>query len=194
MARTLEFDYDRALDSATRLFWEIGYSGTSLRALLKVMGIGEGSFYNIFKSKKQLYLQCLKHYNDTVGRRRGTALLSAPTAKQGVRALFQVVLDGLDDPQLPRTCLMAGSVSWDVLAEPDLRKYLQDEMGMMMERLTNRLTADAEAGELPAGLDPKLVAPIIGTYLQGLLRSALVSYDRPQLERQIDVFLTGLGC
>jgi len=29
--------------------------------------------------------------------------------------------------------------------------------------------------------------------LQGLFRSALLSYDRPQLERQINQFLTSLG-
>src|SRR5207244_5803319 len=58
MARTLEFDYDKAIDKATRVFWKNGYSGTSLRDLLKAMGIGEGSFYNTLKSKNQLYLVC----------------------------------------------------------------------------------------------------------------------------------------
>ena len=66
MARALEFDYDKAIDKATRVFWKNGYSGTSLRDLLKAIGIGEGSFYNTLKSKKQLYLKCLKRYNDTV--------------------------------------------------------------------------------------------------------------------------------
>ncbi len=158
------------------------------------MGIGEGSFCNVFKSKKQLYLQCLKHYRDTVGRRRSAALSSAPTAQQGVRALFQSVLEGLDDPRTPRACLLAGSVSWDVLAEPDLRDYVQDELCGVVDRLINRLTAGKEAGDLPPGFDPNTVAPIIATYLHGLFRMALASYDRPQLERQIDVFLTGLGC
>jgi len=37
------------------------------------------------------------------------------------------------------------------------------------------------------------VAQIIATYLQGLYRTALLSYDRSQLERQIDMFLTSLG-
>ncbi len=194
MARTLGFDYEDALDKATRLFWECGYSETSLRDLLKVMGIGEGSFYHIFKSKKQLYLHCLKHYRDTVGRKRNAALASAPTAKLGVRALFQSVLDGLDDPQMPRACLLAGSVSWNVLAEPDLRDYVQEELGEVVERLVARLAAGKEAGDLPSGLDPSGVAPVIATYLHGLFRIASVSYDRPQLERQIDVFLTGLGC
>ena len=44
MARGLEFDYDKAIDKATRIFWKKGYSDTSLRDLLKGMGIGKGSF------------------------------------------------------------------------------------------------------------------------------------------------------
>ena len=55
MARPIGFDLDKAIDKATLLFWKKGYSNTSLRDLLKVMGIGEGSFYNSVKSKKNLY-------------------------------------------------------------------------------------------------------------------------------------------
>lgn len=66
-------------------------------------------------------------------------------------------------------------------------------MSMLSERMAARLTADKEAGLLPAEFDPQLVVTVIVTYLQGLWRMALVSYDRRQFERQIDVFLTGLG-
>ena len=194
MARTLEFDVENALGKAMQLFWKSGYAGTSLRDLLKSMGIGEGSFYNTLKSKKHAYLESLKRYNATVGRQRGEALFAAPTANLGVRALFQLVLDCLDDPKVPsRLCLMAGSVDGEVLAEPVLRKYVQEQMTMLAERMAGRLSADKEAGLLPAEFDPQLVVPVIVTYLQGLWRMALVSYDRTQFERQIDLFLTSLG-
>jgi TetR/AcrR family transcriptional repressor of nem operon len=88
---------------------------------------------------------------------------------------------------------MAGSMTREVLAEPDLRKYVQEQMSTVSERMTARLRTDKETGLLPAEFDPETVVPVIVTYLQGLWRMALVSYDRPQFERQIDVFLTGLG-
>src|SRR5215813_11313717 len=128
MARALEFDYDKAIDRATRVFWKHGYAGTSLRDLLNAIGIGEGSFYNTLKSKKRLYLECLKHYNETVVRRRAEALFSPSSAKEGVRGLFKSVLNDLDDPRTPRVCLMARSVSSDVWAERDLQKYVQTDM------------------------------------------------------------------
>jgi TetR/AcrR family transcriptional repressor of nem operon len=194
MARALEFDLENALGKAMRLFWKSGYAGTSLRDLLKSMGIGEGSFYNTLKSKKHAYLESLKCYNASVGRQRAEALFSAPTAKLGVRALFQSVLDCLDDPNAPsRVCLMAASLTREVLAESDLRNYVLQQMSALMEGMTARLAADKEAGLLPEECDPQIVVPIIITYLQGMYRMALVSYDRTQFDRQIEVFLTGLG-
>ena len=73
MGRAIEFDYDKAIHKATLAFWKSGYSNTSLRDLLKAMRIGEGSFYNSVKSKKHLYMECLKHYLETVGRTRVAA-------------------------------------------------------------------------------------------------------------------------
>ena len=154
----------------------------------------EGSFYNTLKSKKNAFLECLKHYNTTVNHQRGEALIGAPTAAIGVRALFNIVLDCLDDPKTPsRICLMAGSITPDVLADPDLREYVHKQMSMFTELMAMRMAADKEAGLLPSALEPQLVAQVIVTYLQGLWRMALVSYDRPQYEKQIETLLTGLG-
>jgi TetR/AcrR family transcriptional repressor of nem operon len=193
MARALEFDYDKAIDKATRVFWKQGYPGTSLRDLLKAIGIGEGSFYNTLKGKKQLFLQCLKHYKGTVSRRHAEALLSPTSAKEGVRAIFKTVLDDLDDPRAPRVCLLARSVSSDVLEDRELQKFIRTDMTAFGGAFVNRLKSAKDTGELPSDFDAEAVAQIIFTYLQGLYRTALLSYDRPQLERQVDLFLTSLG-
>jgi TetR/AcrR family transcriptional regulator, transcriptional repressor for nem operon len=193
VGRALEFDYDEAINKATRVFWRNGYSGTSLRDLLNAMGIREGSFYNTLKSKKQLFIECLKRYNDTVGRRRTEALFSPSSAKEGVRGLFRSVLDDFDDPRTPRVCLLARSVSSDVLAERDLQKSVQTDMAAFVGAFSNRLRSAKDTGELPSEFDAEGVAQIIATYLQGLYRTALLSYDRSELERQVDLFLTSLG-
>jgi TetR/AcrR family transcriptional repressor of nem operon len=193
MSRKIEFDYDQAIERATHLFWQKGYSNTSLRELLRVMRIGEGSFYNSVKSKKHLYLECLRHYNDTVSRRRLNALLSKPTAKEGIRAFFKTVLDELDDPRTPRVCLLAGSLSGDVLAAQDLRQYVVAEMEQFSGSFTKRLNEAKAAGELPESFDSDVAAQVIVTYLQGLFRTIRVLHDRAQVEKQIEALLTGLG-
>src|SRR5215510_5766168 len=145
VGRKLEFDYDRALHKATRLFWAKGYSNTSLRDLLKAMGIRESSFYNVAKSKKSLYLKALKHYNDSVTRRRLEAFASEKSVRKGIRKFFQTVLDELDDPKTPRVCLMAGSLATDVLEEPDFSAYVLGEMRMFEKVLVDGLAAAKKA-------------------------------------------------
>jgi TetR/AcrR family transcriptional repressor of nem operon len=188
-----QFDPDKAVDQAVRLFWAKGYSNASLRDLLKVMKIGEGSFYNSFKSKKNLYLLCLKRYHATVTARRFAAFNAAPGAKQAVRRYFAAILDDLDDPKVPNVCLMAGSLSSDVLSARDLKDYVVAEMSALRQILVRRL-ADAKAsGELPARFDAAVVADVIITYLQGFFRVVRVLHKRAEMEQQIEQLLLGLG-
>jgi hypothetical protein len=92
-----------------------------------------------------------------------------------------------------RTIGLPASVTREVLAEPSLKKFVQQEISKMSEAMIARLNADKQAGLLPQSFEPAIVVPIIVTYLQGQWRMALVSYDRSQFEKRIDVFLTGLG-
>ena len=132
-------------------------------------------------------------FRSTVGRRRAEALFSPPSAKEGVRVFFKTVLDDLDDPRTPRVCLLARSVSSDVLAERDLQKSVQTDMATFVGAFSTRLRSAKDTGELPSEFDAEGVAHIIATYLQGLFRTALLDYDRSQLERQVDLLLTRLG-
>lgn len=193
MARTLGFDLDKAIDKATLLFWKKGYANTSLRELLQVMGIGEGSFYNTVKSKKNLYLLCLARYNDTVGRRRLAALQSGDTAGEGVRRFFKAVLDDLDDPKTPRVCLVAASMSGDVLEERSLKSPVLKEMQGFVQAFEQRLQGGVAKGELPADFDAHAVAQLLLTYLQGLFRLIRVVQTRADTERQLSFMLQGLG-
>jgi len=193
MSGKKQFDPERAVDQAVRLFWAKGYSNASLRDLLKVMKIGEGSFYNSFKSKKHLYLLCLKRYHATVTARRFAAFDAAPTAKQAVRRYFAAILDDLDDPRIPNVCLMAGSLSSDVLSARDLKDYIVAEMEALRQILVARLDEAKARGELPAQFDSRNVADIIVTYLQGFFRVVRVLHKRAEMERQIESLLVGLG-
>jgi hypothetical protein len=76
-----------------------------------------------------------------------------------------------------------------VLAETDLKKYVHQEMSALAERMSMRLSGDKDVVPLPPEFDPQIVEPVIITYLQGLFRIVLLSYERPRVERQIDIFL-----
>ena len=85
MSGKRQFDYDEAMTAATRLFWAKGYSNTSLRGLLGAMKIGEGSFYNTFRSKQHLYRLCLQHYHEQLTRKRWEVFAGEPSVRKAIR-------------------------------------------------------------------------------------------------------------
>jgi TetR/AcrR family transcriptional regulator, transcriptional repressor for nem operon len=193
MGRKLEFDYDRALERATRVFWAKGYVSASMRDLLKAMGVGEGSFYHLFGSKKRLYLECLKHYNGVVIRRRVEALTSDPSVRNGVRAFFRALLDELDNPRTPRICLLAQSLSSEVMEESGLEGYVKEQMAGFEKVFTQQLRRASQSGELPPDFPAEATAEVIVTYVQGFFRVVRVLKNRKQMWQQIETLLKGLG-
>src|ERR1700733_7112105 len=65
MARPRVFDVDKAVETATELFWRNGYERTSLADLTTAMGITPPSFYFAFGSKEGLFKRALQHYYKT---------------------------------------------------------------------------------------------------------------------------------
>jgi len=193
MGRKLEFDYERAVQRATKVFWAKGYSAASMRDLLSAMGIGEGSFYHLFGSKNRLYLECLRHYNDTVTRRRLEALEVEPSVRKGFRDFFRGLMDDLENPRRPYVCLVSRSLSSDVLEEADLASSVKSGMKLFEERLSARLEKAKAAGELPSTFQAEISAQIIFTFLQGYFRVIKVLKPREQMWEQIETLLTKMG-
>jgi TetR/AcrR family transcriptional regulator, transcriptional repressor for nem operon len=62
MARPKEFDQERALRKAIRLFSQQGFAATSTDHLMRVMEIGRQSMYDTFGDKRALFLKALEMY------------------------------------------------------------------------------------------------------------------------------------
>ena len=54
--RPREFDMDKALDQAIRVFSEQGYHATSIGDLIDAMGLASGSIYKAFRDKRAVFL------------------------------------------------------------------------------------------------------------------------------------------
>src|SRR5262249_38505620 len=154
----------------TGVFWAKGYSGSSMRDLLKAMRIGEGSFYHLFGSKNRLYLECLSQYNDTVTRQRLAALEVEPSVRKALRNFFKGLLDDVDNPKTPHVCLMSRSLSPDVLDQRELEGPVRSGMEIFEQALSTRLQKAKEAGELSSEFQTDIAAQIIFTFLQGYFR------------------------
>ena len=128
MGRKLGFDPERAVERATRLFWSKGYEAASLKDLLRAMEIGESSLYHFVGGKRNLYQECLKHYNQSVTGKRLRALESEVAIGKALRAFLGVIFKDLSQRANPKGCLMTNSLSRDVLQDPALKRYVFEQM------------------------------------------------------------------
>ena len=65
MGRPREFDIDKAIKTATELFWRKGYEGTSLSDLTGAMHITAPSFYFAFGNKEKLFRKVIEQYYES---------------------------------------------------------------------------------------------------------------------------------
>lgn len=82
------FNIDKAIESAMILFWEKGYSDSSMTNLLDVTGLTKGSFYNAFGSKRDLFLKALLKYDQDMRRSALQKLIAMDDPKKAIEAFF----------------------------------------------------------------------------------------------------------
>jgi TetR/AcrR family transcriptional regulator, transcriptional repressor for nem operon len=88
MARPKEFERESALASAKKVFWRQGYNGTTTDDLRLAMGIGRQSFYDTFKSKREVFLEVLDRYNSDRGARLSGIVQSHESALKVIEAVL----------------------------------------------------------------------------------------------------------
>jgi TetR/AcrR family transcriptional repressor of nem operon len=88
MARTVEFDEERAIQKAMEVFWKKGYSGASMRDLTEAMQISVTSIYNTIGDKHQLFLRCISDY---IHSRMQEAIAHSSKIKSPLKAIINLI-------------------------------------------------------------------------------------------------------
>ncbi len=62
MARPVEYDLNKVLDSAMELFWQKGYENVSMAQIVEHTGLNRRTMYSLFKDKEGIFKDCLENY------------------------------------------------------------------------------------------------------------------------------------
>lgn len=186
--RPREFDPDKALASALRVFWERGYEGASMAELTEAMGITKPSLYACFGNKEALFKKALDLYEREKLCYVNSAL-EAPTARGVAERLLNGAIDAHCGPSDPHGCLgiismvacatEAASIREDVIA----RRASSEAAGIA------RLERAKREGDLPESIDPKALAQCLITVLQGLAIKAQGGTSREDMQAVVDTFM-----
>jgi TetR/AcrR family transcriptional regulator, transcriptional repressor for nem operon len=190
VGRPKQFDPDAAVDKAMDLFWRKGFAETTPQDLVSELGIGKGSLYHTFDSKRALFDLALRRYIDM--RVDGVVdVLDGPGSTTArLRAALRRLADA-DGALTSRGCLavnttveLAGSDSAAAAA-----------VGRLFERIESAFQAVIEegqrTGEITAGRDPRQLASLLLTTFIGM--SVLAKTGEPErLHRIVDAVMAVL--
>lgn len=191
MGRPRKFTPERVVAQAMETFWSNGYAGTSPAALAEATGLGKGSLYNTFGSKRDLFDQALDLYG-RAGAEMTEDYLSRPgTAKERIRAYLEFLVDvDLDGPER-RGCLAVNTAielsGHDRPAARTVRQLQQKTVAL----LADRIRQGVRDGDVAKDIDPTSYARFLMNTITGLRVMARTS-DRKELGDIIDTALSGM--
>ncbi len=191
MARPKEFDPDEALDQAMHVFWHKGYEATSMEDLLAAMDINRGSLYATFGDKRQLFLKAMDRYCAGGGIGSRISILTQPgPALPLIRRFIAAMLEfGLSDPQR-RGCLITNTVMELAPHEQEIARKVAGRFQMAEEAFFTLLTRAQQEGELAPGKDPRALARVLVTMMQGTIVMIKAGIPADQIRQTADTALS----
>jgi AcrR family transcriptional regulator len=132
--------------TATRLFAQVGYEGTSIEAVLAELGMSRGALYHHFDSKEALFAAVLEATEAEVAEALVRASRGIADPVEALRAGCKAWLDLAGQPQIRQIVLIDGpsAVGWKAWREIEERYSL----GLMKAPLRKM----AAAGRVPKDL------------------------------------------
>lgn len=185
--RPRSFDTDAALDRATEVFWRHGYQGASLAELTAATGLSKPSLYAAFGDKAALYLRCLQRYGERQVALQTELLEREPDARRAIEGFMRAMAQFQTDPLLPGGCLVVNGTAdcGGATTPPSVDEALRGASGGTEARLLRRLKRAEREGQLPAGLQPRRLALLLGSVLTGMAVMAKAGQPRARLDEVV---------
>jgi AcrR family transcriptional regulator len=186
--RPREFDAEKALDRALKVFWRKGYEGASLPELTRAMGINRPSLYAAFGNKEALFRKVLDRYAEGPAAYFREAL-NEPTARSVAERMLVGAVDLLTGPRSPRGCLLVhGALACGEAAE-SIRRELASRRAAGEAAIRQRFERALAEGDLPPDVCPADLARYVVTVRQGMAVQAAGGAGREELRRVAEMAL-----
>jgi TetR/AcrR family transcriptional repressor of nem operon len=179
------FDEEAVLDELTALFWEKGYSQTSMADLVEASGVHKSSLYSTFGSKDELFSKILHRYLE--GRMEALSALieRAGPGIEGIHAFLELIRENIVSGGSRQGCLLVNSSSELHGTAPGFENFGAEYRAALRKRI-RKLIEQAEPEEAPNRVVTDQRTDLFVTFMAGLNVTVRGGADEREIGRTIE--------
>jgi TetR/AcrR family transcriptional repressor of nem operon len=182
----------RIVSEAANLFNRHGFEGTSLAALMEATGLEKGGIYRHFSSKEAIAVEAFNYAWQSASNLR---MHSLDAVENTVDRLKQFVANFTErSPAVPGGCPMFNTAVDSDDGNPVLRACARNALRGWVNYLVSTVKGGIEIGEVRREIDPRAVATLIISSLEGALIISRLERDREALlavQSHLEAYLEG---
>src|SRR6202023_2285605 len=180
MARPKEFDQEKALRKAIRLFSQQGFAATSTDDLMRVMEVGRQSMYDTFGDKRALFLRALELYVTESAHSINVELERPGSALAAVRNAL-VTFAQRKDLSSAEGCMGLNAICEFGQRDADVTRISRDAARVLRQALMHVLTRAKKQREIRSDADVDSMADFFESTLAGIRMAAKAGKSRRSL-------------
>jgi TetR/AcrR family transcriptional repressor of nem operon len=192
MGRPKQFDHEKALDQAMRLFWQRGYGATSVQDLVAATGVNRSSMYSTFGNKQRLFLAAVDHYVSEVSAARLERLRAPGSARVALEDYFEAMLTFSREEGQRLGCLLTNSAVEVAPHDAKIAASLRASLGAVEDALFEVIRRGQAQGEFSADKDARALARFLLGVIQGLRVLMRARSDEAHLRAVVTTALSTL--
>tara|TARA_B100001179_G_C18528966_1_gene376165 strand:+ start:94 stop:711 length:618 start_codon:yes stop_codon:yes gene_type:complete len=179
--RPAAFSREEALKSAIKAFWRHGYDGIDVEQIAISLGATKPSLYRQFGSKKQLFVEALKHYASITATVPRDVLAQAPTIRESLADLLEYAFSVFTQTDEPHGCFLACVATAMAQDHPEAGEIFLHSTSVLEASIVHRLTRAVNEGELPKSFPVKKRAALLVNLLNAYSLRARAGTSRKSL-------------
>jgi TetR/AcrR family transcriptional regulator, transcriptional repressor for nem operon len=166
--RPREFDVDKALDRAIRVFCERGYHATSIGDLIDAMGIASGSIYKAFHDKRAVFLAAFDRYKSLRNDQVDQVVRTAKSGRERLRDVLAFYADSSRGAEGRRGCLVVGSAVELAVVDREVAARVNGSLARNEAFIADLIRQGQADKSIPGHIDADETARVMVCLTQGM--------------------------
>ncbi|RDU96357.1 TetR/AcrR family transcriptional regulator [Trinickia dinghuensis] len=190
--RPREFDVDRVIEAAARVFWEHGYHATPVDVLCEATGVFRGSMYRTFGDKHGLLIAAFDRYAEgAVARLKERLSADVPPAEalRGALLHYTKVSGNLLERH---GCFITNAATELLPSDEALRPHIESTLQRIATQFSLAIARGQQAGQFDRSLDAEAVGRFLLCIVQGMRVLGKVDMNEMALASIVDMAMRAL--